>query len=59
MGTGPLLRPYRDDIEARDFVAAGAAAGVAAAFGAPLGGVMFAMDRGHIDHDFKSISISI
>ena len=41
----PFCRRFRNSRAQRDFISAGAASGIASAFGAPVGGLLFAMEE--------------
>ena len=41
----PCFSRFRNSEDRRNFISAGAAAGIASAFGAPVGGLLFAMEE--------------
>ena len=43
--TLPFFSRFRNSEDRRNFISAGAAAGIASAFGAPVGGLLFAMEE--------------
>ncbi|GLI61973.1 hypothetical protein VaNZ11_004539 [Volvox africanus] len=49
-------RYFKSAVSHRDYVAAGAASGVASAFAAPLGGILFSVEQGASFYNFEMLS---